>query len=154
MRVYLPATLDELDHLDKWGVQVGPLRAHAVTQALRTALPEEDDEGWEFVAQLVAADESLALLADRPAVPRLRLVLAADVPDASVAPDDDPEAEVTSVTIASGVPVDALVCAHVDEPAAAVDVVAAIAGDDEALQRLEDRDLLWYDVSELARIPR
>ena len=151
MRVYLPATLDELDHLD---VDTGPRRAHAVTAALRAALPDEDDEGWEFVAQLVAADDSLALLADRPAVPRMRLVLAADVPDESVVPDPDPDAEVTAVTVLSGVGPDAVVCAHVDEPSAAADVVAAVAGDDAAVQRLEDRDLLWYDVSEFGRIPR
>lgn len=151
MRVYLPATLDELDRL---GADPGPRRAHAVTAALRAALPDEDDEGWEFVAQLVAADESLALLAERPGVPRLRLVLAADVEDGSVVPDSDPEAEVTAVLIPSGVPAEAVVCAHVDEPGAAVDVVAAVAGDDDAVQRLEDRDLLWYDVSELGRIPR
>ncbi|OZB47538.1 MAG: hypothetical protein B7X40_09160, partial [Cellulomonas sp. 14-74-6] len=144
MRVYLPATLDELDHLAADG---GPRRAHAVTEALRAALPDEDDEGWEFVAQLVAADESLALLADRPGVPRLRLVLAADVPDESVVPDADPDADVTAVTVLSGVPADAVVCAHVDEPSAAADVVAAVAGDDAAVQRLVDRDLLWYDVS-------
>ena len=71
MRIYLPTTLDELDRL---GGDPGPRRAHAVTAALRAALPDEDDEGWEFVAQLVAADESLALLADRPGAPRLRLV--------------------------------------------------------------------------------
>lgn len=151
MRVYLPATLDELDHLAADG---GPRRAHAVTATLRAALPDEDDEGWEFVAQLVAADESLALLADRPGVPRLRLVLAADVPDESVVPDADPDADVTAVTVLSGVPADAVVCAHVDEPSAAADVVAAVAGDDAAVQRLEDRDLLWYDVSEFGRIPR
>ncbi len=151
MRVYLPATLDELDGL---GTAAGPRAAHAVTAALRAALPDEDDEGWEFVAQLVAADESLALLAERPAAPRLRLVLAADVPDESVAPDDDPDAEVTAVRIATGVPADAVVCAHVDEPAAAADVAAAAAGDEDALRRLEERDLLWYDASELTRIPR
>lgn len=151
MRIYLPATVDELDRL---GAEAGPRRAHAVTPALREALPDEDDEGWEFVAQLVAADESLALLADHPTAPRLRLVLAADVPDESVVPDDDPDADVTAVTVTSGVPAEAIVCAHVDEPAAAGDVVAAVAGDDDAVQRLEDRDLLWYDVSELNRIPR
>lgn len=151
MRVYLPASLDELDQL---GTVVAPRRAHAVTAALRDALPDEDEEGWEFVAQLVAADDSLARLADRPGAPRLRLVLAADVPDDTVTPDEDPGADVTAVTIASGVPVDAVVCAHVDEPAAAADVAAALAGDDDARQRLEDRDLLWYDVSELGRIPR
>jgi len=43
-------------------------------------------------------------------------------------------------------------CVHVDEAAAAPDVVAAIAGDLGAAERLVERDLLWYDVSELASL--
>ncbi len=48
----------------------------------------------------------------------------------------------------------AVVCAHVDEPAATADVTEALTGDDEAVERLDDRDLLWYDATELATIPR
>jgi hypothetical protein len=40
----------------------------------------------------------------------------------------------------------------VDEAAAEEDVVAALAGDDEAVERLAERDLLWYDASELDRL--
>ena len=36
----------------------------------------------------------------------------------------------------------------VDEPAAEADVRAARTGDEEALERAAEADLLWYDVSE------
>jgi hypothetical protein len=47
-----------------------------------------------------------------------------------------------------------VVCAHVDEPAAKDEVARALDGDDAALDALAERDLLWYDATELARIPR
>jgi hypothetical protein len=63
---------------------------------------------------------------------------------------------------------------HVDEPAAAADIADVLAAADEesdaedvarvgeesdtaldeALQRVTDRDLLWYDWSEIKNIPR
>ena len=67
VRIYLPASLDELDPAS------GPLsarRAHAVTPALRAMFPDEDDEGLEYAAQLAAADDSLGAArraAGRPA---------------------------------------------------------------------------------------
>jgi hypothetical protein len=151
VRIYLPTTLDALDHL---GPEIGPAPAHAVTEALRAALPDEDDEGWEFSATLAAADDSLGMLAADPDGPRLRLVVAADVPDHLVEVDSSPDAPVSAVRLLASVPRDSIVSAHVDEPAAARDVVAAIAGDEPARERLEERDLLWYDLTELDRIPR
>jgi hypothetical protein len=47
-----------------------------------------------------------------------------------------------------------VVCAHVDEPAAAADVVEALTGDEDAVERLDERDLLWYDATELGAVPR
>ena len=117
MRIYLPASLDQLDSAS------GPLtarRAHAVTPALRAMFADEDDEGLEDAAQLAAADDSLELLADRPDAPQLRCV----------------------------------VSVHVVEPAAAADVTLAAGGDEEAAARLDERDLLWYDASELGSVPR
>ena len=55
MRIYLPSTLAELGA--KGGLSPRPV--HAVTPALRAALPDEDDEGLEYAAQLLAADDSL-----------------------------------------------------------------------------------------------
>jgi len=129
-------------------VRAGP---HAVTAALRAELPDEDEEGLEYAAQLAAASDSLARIAATADAPRLRLVVSADVADASVSvvgPDDPSAVEVGVVAH------DAIVCVHVDEPEARSDVERALAGDAEALERLEEADLLWYDVTELGAIPR
>lgn len=156
MRIYLPATLDELDPADGGSVSgpFAPRRAHAVTPALRAALPEEDEEGLEFAAQLAAADDSLLRVAARPGVPDLRIVLAADVPDAAVTPATSADDAPSGVDVAVEVTLREVACAHVDEPEAAVDVRAALTGDEDAVERLAERDLLWYDVSELGAIPR
>jgi hypothetical protein len=176
MRIYLPATLDELDAVTvtddaaRW--TVGPRGAHAVTTALVRALPDEDEEGLEYAAALEAADDSLALVASRPDAPRQRLVVTLEVPDgavqtveagAGVAEEDAPAA--SAVEIVRTVPDVAIVCVHVDEPEAAPDVEAVLSaadGDgpeadealDDALERVTEHDLLWYDWSELADVPR
>ncbi|GEL95124.1 DUF6912 family protein [Cellulomonas composti] len=156
MRIYLPATLDELDALRTTGGALTARTAYAVTSALRAALPDEDEEGLEFAAHLSAADGSFALLAGAPDAPRLRLVVTADVPDEAVrALDDAPdERDVTAVALTTPVALDLVACVHVDEPELAPEVDAALAGDEAARERVEEADLLWYDVSELADIPR
>ena len=146
MRIYVPATLAELDTRQA----LAPRLVHAVTSALRAALPDEDEEGLEFAAQLLAADDSLERLEGSPA-PRRRVVVAADVPEAVVEAVDDPHAP-SVVRLTTPVAWEDVACAHVDEPAAADDVAAALAGDEAAAERLADRDLLWYDVSELERL--
>ncbi len=151
MRVYLPATLDELQHVSP--VLLGPRTAHAVTSSLRRVWPDEDDEGWEYAAQAAAGDDALVLLAADPGAPRLRVVVAAEVPEAGVRVPDDP-AVPSMVEVDGGVGLDQVVSVHVDEPEAAGDVAAAAGGDEAALERLEERDLLWYDVSEVQQIPR
>ncbi|WP_454049358.1 DUF6912 family protein [Cellulomonas sp. Marseille-Q8402] len=161
MRLYLPATLDELDDLLGGRAPLAaPRRAHAVTPALAALLPDEDEEGVEFAAQLMAADDALVLLASRPDAPGLRLVVTVEVPDGDVrqgAPEDgagvDDEAA-SLVTLTAPATLDDVVCAHVDEPGARAEVARALDGVDEALDSLAERDLLWYDVSELDRIPR
>jgi hypothetical protein len=161
VRLYLPATLDELDDLLQGRAPLAaPRRAHAVTPALAALLPEEDEEGVEFAAQLMAADDALVLLASRPDAAGLRLVVTVEVADGAVsaaAPEDgagvDDEAA-SLVTLTEAVTLDDVVCAHVDEPAARAEVARALDGDDAALDALAERDLLWYDASELDRIPR
>ncbi len=151
MRIYLPASLDQLDPT------AGPLsarRAHAVTPALRALFPDEDDEGLEFAAQLAAADDSLEHLARHPDLPQLRLVVSVDVPDAAVLPVTDDEDVPSAVEVVQEVPQSEVICVHVDEPGAAPDVALAAGGDESAVDRLDERDLLWYDASELASIPR
>ena len=148
MRVYLPAVLDQLPYQ-----QVGPGRAHAVTAELRGALPGEDEEGWEYAALLAAADDAVRLLARHPGSPRVRVVLAADVPDDLVDPATGPDEPASAVDLRAGVAWDAVVSVHVDEPEAVADVVAALAGDPAAEERVAERELLWYDVTEVERIP-
>lgn len=151
MRIYLPASLDELDPAS------GPLtarRAHAVTPALREMFSDEDDEGLEYAAQLAAADDSLALLGERPDAPQLRCVVSVDVADAAVVMVLDADDVPSAVELTRAVPQADVICAHVDEPAAATDVALAAGGDEDAAGRLDERDLLWYDASELGDVPR
>ena len=175
MRIYLPATLDELDAVTvtadaaRW--TVAPRGAHAVTPALVRSLPDEDEEGLEYAAALEAADDSLALVASRPDAPRQRLVVTLEVPDGAVQAveggdgDDEDEPAPSAVQVVRTVPDVAIVCVHVDEPEAAPDVEAVLTaadGDgpdadaalDTALDRITERDLLWYDWSEVANVPR
>ncbi len=151
VRIYLPATLLDVDAASERPT-VAARRAHAVTTALRELFPEEEDEGLEYAAQLAAADDSLELVGADADAPRLRVVLSADVDAGAVTPLDD---EVPSaVEVTTPVPWSAVVCAHVDEPEAAADVAEALTGDEEAVERLDERDLLWYDATELDAIPR
>ncbi|GAA1990495.1 hypothetical protein GCM10009718_30260 [Isoptericola halotolerans] len=164
MRLYVPATFDDLDALSvtsrgaRWDV---PARgAHAVTTALVETLPEEDVETHEYAAFLAAADASLVLVVGRGDAVPLRVVITVDVPDDAVTATG-------SRTVPSGVDVVAVPgttveAIHVDEPAAASDVRAALAAvdsaDDAALEvlteRVGERDLLWYDATEVHEIPR
>jgi hypothetical protein len=159
MRVYLASTLPGMAEILADG-QAGPapLRAFAVTPALREAYANGDDEELEYVAMLAAARQSLRLLDADPAAPRRRVALAADVADADVswrAYDDDPAA----VVVAAVIPVTSLAAGHVDDLAAAADVAAAAdaiaaadAGDDDAsfaVDSAEAHELAWYATQEL-----
>ena len=116
--------------------------------------PDDDDEGLEYAAQLAAADDSLMLLGERPGAPQLRCVVSADVADAAVLTVSDDDDVPSAVELTRAVPRADVICVHVDEPGAATDVALAVAGDEEAAARLDERDLLWYDASELGNVPR
>ena len=146
MRAYVPATLDEVET----GLSLAARAAHAVTPALRAALPDADEEDLEYAAQLAAADDALAALAADPSAPRLRVVVAADVPQAAPAVPGVPSA----VTLTGAVDLADVACLLVDEPEAAADVTATLSGDVAARDRLDERALLWYDVSEIGFVPR
>ncbi len=154
MRLYLPATLDDLDPDADGAVTLTPRVAHAVTPALRAALPDEDEEGLEFSAHLAAADDSLALVGESADAPPLRLVVTVDVPPEAVREAGSLDAGPSAVELVTRVGRDAIACVHVDEPALREDVRAALAGDEAAAERVADADLLWYDVAELGELPR
>ena len=147
MRVYLPATLTDLSAAHGLSARTG----RAVTEHLRAALGEQDDEETaEFGALVLAAADSLDLLAAADA-PR-RVVVAAEVSPATVRPtaaDEEPgQVQVPAVGW------DRVVSFHVDEPTPAVTqlVQNARTGQDGARQRVEELDLLWYDATERAEL--
>jgi len=159
MRVYLPSTLPLLAEVLRSGaISPAPLSGFAVTPALREAYASGDEEELEYVAMSAAARASLRLLGGAP--PR-RVVLAAEVPDASVhwsAAADDP----ATVTVTADVPAAWIAAGHLDSAEAEPDVAAAAgaveaadAGDDDAafmVDGAEGHDLLWYATQELTDI--
>ncbi len=160
MRIYLPATMAEIPDVQvaadgQATMALSPRRAHALTGALTLAYQDEDEEELEYVALLAAADDDLELLAQHPTGPQLRLVLTLEVPDDAVtlAAADVAVLAPSAVEIIKPVERAVVVCAHVDEPAAAQDIKDALLGDDNAVERIVDRDLLWYDISEFVDIP-
>lgn len=146
VRVYLPATITDLADPDGLTAR----RAHAVTGALAAALPQDDDEGLEYAALLAAADASVLLVAAQPDAPRRRVVVSADVAVQATGPVTGTDPAPSAIEVVTTVAWSQVACVHVDEEAAEGDVKAAIQGDPGAAERLVDRDLLWYDVSELA----
>ncbi|WP_034266344.1 DUF6912 family protein [Actinospica robiniae] len=165
MRVYLPGTIALLEQLEKERT-VPAGRAYAVTEALRAWYLEGDEEELEYAALTAAARASLRLLAADPALPdarALRVVLAADVPEARIragaAESEDPGV----IDITEPVRLKDIASLHVDEAAAREAVRAALAalaadpaeGDPEAelaVDAVEDFDLLWYGVQELGQL--
>ncbi|MGO1172702.1 MAG: DUF6912 family protein [Actinomycetaceae bacterium] len=144
MRIYLPATPDELASAP------AATHAHAVTSDLMAAVPDEDEEGLEVIAFLAAADDSVRLHADRGAdVGRaLRVVLAADVPGGTVTPEDG---DLPSfVRLDAPVEWDEVAAIHVDEESAEEEVRRAAGGDDDAFERVAELDLLWFGPGERA----
>ena len=169
MRLYVPATLDELDSASvtaqgaTWTVPDRP--AHAVTPALIAAEPDEDEEGLEYLAFLAAAHDSLLRIAAEPSGSRLRVVVTVEVPDAAVHPARDEGHVASQVCLHEDYPDAEILALHVDEPEAAADVAAVLeasaaegaeadAALEDAIQRVTDRDLLWYAPEELLLVPR
>jgi hypothetical protein len=130
VRVYLPVTSSGLATLVAEGRLDGPLRAHAVTDALRAEWSDGDDEAWEYAALMAAAATSAELRGsgDRPR----RFVIAADVPSVVPVAGDDP----TLVDVAADVPLRNVAAAHVDTEDHAAD----------------DEDLAWFATQEIAHL--
>lgn len=134
VRVYVPLTSSGLARLVAEGRLDGPFRAHAVTDALRAAWADGDEDGWEYAALMAAAADSASQRGEGDA-PR-RYVLAADVPAVVPVTGDGP----TAVDVAADVPWKHVAAAHVD---------TADWGPDGAD---EDEDLAWFATQEIARL--
>ena len=64
MRVYVPIVVADVDRRRTEGLwTITPRRGWAVNRQLIAALPDEDDEGREFIASLTAASDSAAGMA-------------------------------------------------------------------------------------------
>ena len=162
MRVYLPATLPGLAGLlRKAEIGPAPLRAFAVTPALRESYASGDLEELEYVAMTQAARASLRLLAADPGAPRRRVVIAADVPDEHIGFNGG-FSEPTVVEVSEPVPLARVVAGHVDDLLAVADIANAVAalpdadsGDDDArflVDGAEGHELLWYATQELGHM--
>jgi hypothetical protein len=159
MRVYFAATLPLLRQWLAAG-QVPPGRAQAVTPTLREWYREGSQEEMEYVAQLAAARAALDLLDVDPDARRLRVVVAADVPDLDVMPVDG--AGRCAVVVGGAVPTSQWASAMVDDEdcesvvsAAVTALGGAAAGDDDACFALDEAasyELGWYAVQELPNL--
>jgi hypothetical protein len=169
MRVYVPTTLTGLAAaFEGEGLGAAPVKAYAVTPALREWYVSDDLEELEYAALTRAAQAALRLLAADPDAARRRVVVAADVPDALVKLDREAEVEsvhaLGSVTLLEALPLDKAAAVHVDADDAEADVAAAAAaveaaeaGDDDArftVDGAEDHELLWYATQEIPALLR
>ncbi|WP_216379148.1 DUF6912 family protein [Arcanobacterium phocae] len=148
MRIYIPMIFSELlaDH-------VSPRRVHAVTSALRASVPHEDNESYEYIATLAAADDSLRLLNNYPDERRRRIVAVAEVPDGSLLPASKPDLP-TEIDLDVQVFWKNVESFHIDAPGSEELVQRAIEGDEDAFLATGDIELLWFDISERNRLGR
>ncbi|WP_406286201.1 DUF6912 family protein [Embleya sp. NBC_00896] len=150
MRVFIPTTPAGLSAVHAEGAIVSaPVRAYAVTDALRAWYETEDEEELEYGALTQAAEASLRLLAGEPGAVR-RIVLAADVPDALVTarPQEGPATVVVDATV----PRKRIAAVHMDTEEAEPAVAAALAGGltDDLVEATEEHELLWFATQEIA----
>jgi hypothetical protein len=160
VRVYVPGTVRTLSMLVDSGELRPPLTAFAVTPELREWYLDNDPEELEYAALLEAARGSLRLLDEDPAVPRRRVVIAAEVPDGAVTVR--PDLDRAAVRLGVPLPVRMVASVHVDGPEAeaavrvAADAVleADLGGEDAQflVDEAEDHELLWYGTQEIKQL--
>ncbi|NLE80676.1 MAG: hypothetical protein GX610_14050 [Rhodococcus sp.] len=159
-RVYIPATIEILQHLVA-EQEFDPMSrtAFAVTAGLREAYASGDDDELAEVAMGEAARASLRLIAGRVAeaahVFHRRAVVAADVEGVTARPDLDDAV----VRLPAPVQLSQVASVHVDLAEAEPDIERAVAVIDEAdlgdpdaefvLGDAEDHVLAWYATQEL-----
>jgi hypothetical protein len=139
MRVYIPATPADLASCLKGAWE--PSAGFAVTPRLLEVSSLEDSDLLDEQARDAAA---LASVAEFGSTRRVVIVADCDRAQITLAPQRHPAA----VELAGRVSRDEIACAFVDEDDAADDAAAAAKGDAAALDRLYERDLLWYDAGE------
>jgi hypothetical protein len=157
MRVYVPATANDLRGLLAAGRLPAGLTAFAVTPGLRDWYLDEDEEELEYAALLEAARASLRRLDDQPSAPRRRAVVALDATEPSVEVRDDLDRGV--VRLQAEVPLADIASVHVDDAEAqdavseaARSIVRADLGDEQAQERVDDAEgfeLSWYATQEI-----
>ena len=162
MRVYLPATFGTLKELSETGAfAVRSGYGFAVTPALTEFFTSGDSEELAHFAFLDAARASLRLLSigDEEAFPHRRVVISADIDDASITLEPENGESVVRLRPAR-VELDDIAAIHVDieasetATAAAIEAIdAADLGDEDAELTVGDADdnfMAWYDPVELA----
>ena len=162
MRVYLPATTTVLQRLLDQGRLNGPITVFTVTPQLRSFYELSDDEELEYAALIAAARASLRLIDNDPSAARRRVVLAADVPENSVAPIQDPAADAGAARTTADVTLRDVASAHIDLAEAEDDVRAAVnvvleadLGSADAQFRVdqaEGHELGWYATQEIGPV--
>lgn len=153
MHLYLPSTMNTLrGYLTAGVVGPVPLPAFTITQGLREAAGDSDDEELEYLAQHLAADASLRLLAGDPESVRHRVVVVLDAPDSAVADEDG--LETGAVELVEELPVARVVSALIDDGPAEPFVVRILANPDSpaAVADLDDHQLLWFAAQELSAL--
>ena len=152
VRVYVPTTVRGLaSAVAAGGLGPAPFLAHAVTDAVRDALPGAGEEDWEYAAASAAGQTSVGMLdAGQPA---RRVVLAVDVPAARPADGgEDP----TLVEVDEVVPMRRVAAVLADSKDAEAAVTAArdavregTADASRALERCLDHELGWWATQEI-----
>ncbi|USR79668.1 DUF6912 family protein [Arcanobacterium pinnipediorum] len=142
MRIYIPLTLSDLS-----APRVSARRVHAVTAELRAMITDEDNEGYEYIATLAAADDSLRLLDKNSTLPLRRVVGVAEVADNIVRPVRQPQLP-TEQDVIADLEWNEIESFHIDAPGSESLVARALNGDEEAFLATGDIELLWYDISE------
>lgn len=160
VRAYVPATWTDLAAVPETGV-AAPRVAFIVDDAIRTLDPEGDEESWEFLAFVFAAQTSAVVVAADADLPARRVVISVDVPAGDLQPVTGPgaapagEAVPGRVVLAAAVPPTAVAAVHVDDAEGAAVLtryrheLADRTLSDAAEQALLDTDLAWYLPHEL-----
>ena len=127
MRIYQPATIPALARARDQDSVEGDV-AYAVTPAVREWYVDDDVEDLEFTALLDAARASLELLARDSQAPRLRLVVAADIPDDDVTLESPGtrEGDRSAVRLTELIALRSVVSLHVDEASSEPIIRAAL----------------------------